>query len=265
MTLDSHHRHQRLRFSAAASTYDSVAQVQRHAADRLLEQIPREYAAERVLDVGCGTGYLTRLAARRWPGAFVVGIDHAPGMIDQALRLATPDLQVVFNCVDAWAFDVREPFDVVLSSSTLHWMHPPEIAFQKMASFARKQGLMAVSLMLRGTLGELKEARALAAPDCPPMAELPGAAEIESAIRHAGIRLWRSEIEERVIRAPTAVALLEALRRLGVTGGIFSRGFRPLRRSEIARLAELYEERYRDGDGVRATYVIGYFYGYRDV
>jgi demethylmenaquinone methyltransferase/2-methoxy-6-polyprenyl-1,4-benzoquinol methylase len=41
---------------------------------------------ERVLDVGCGTGELTRLAAHHFPRAEVVGVDFTRAMIDKAVE-----------------------------------------------------------------------------------------------------------------------------------------------------------------------------------
>ena len=48
-----------------------------------------------VLDIGCGTGRLLRRASARWPGAAIIGVDPAQGMIDVARQL-TPgaDLHV---------------------------------------------------------------------------------------------------------------------------------------------------------------------------
>ncbi len=43
-----------------------------------------------VLDVGCGTGLLLRAAAVRWPGAQLIGVDAAEGMVEVARQL-TPD------------------------------------------------------------------------------------------------------------------------------------------------------------------------------
>ena len=46
---------------------------------------------ERVLDVACGTGLVTRIAAQRvGPAGLVVGIDLNPGMITMARSLPAP-------------------------------------------------------------------------------------------------------------------------------------------------------------------------------
>jgi ubiquinone/menaquinone biosynthesis C-methylase UbiE len=46
-----------------------------------------------VLDLGTGTGRVARLAADRWPGAVITGVDVSSGMIAEARRLATSEEQ----------------------------------------------------------------------------------------------------------------------------------------------------------------------------
>jgi trans-aconitate 2-methyltransferase len=79
--------------------------------------------AERILDLGCGTGHLTARIAEA--GAEVVGIDSSPEMIDEAKRLY-PGLS--FGVADARDFGFDEPFDAVFSNAVLHWVKPPERA-----------------------------------------------------------------------------------------------------------------------------------------
>jgi len=43
---------------------------------------------ERIYDLGCGSGNVTRLLAERWPGAAVTGVDNSPQMLQRAR--ATP-------------------------------------------------------------------------------------------------------------------------------------------------------------------------------
>jgi len=52
-----------------------------------------------ILDVGCGTGYLTKLLLDRWPDARITAIDIAPGMIEYA-RDRFNESNVEFACLD---------------------------------------------------------------------------------------------------------------------------------------------------------------------
>ncbi len=97
--------HPRSRFSAAAVTYDQVAHVQCEVADRLLLSLATVRRPERVLDIGCGTGYLTRRLADLWPHAWIEGVDFAPGMIDQARHRTDRQGRPLFTLADATTFE----------------------------------------------------------------------------------------------------------------------------------------------------------------
>ena len=93
--------------------------VWNHGADLvdLLDPKP----GETVLDLGCGTGQLTRQIAER--GADAVGLDSAPAMVAQA-RMNYPALR--FLLADGTDFSLDERVDAVFSNAALHWMTKPE-------------------------------------------------------------------------------------------------------------------------------------------
>jgi ubiquinone/menaquinone biosynthesis C-methylase UbiE len=77
----------------------------------------------RLLDIGCGTGYLLRQAAEQLPDATkFVGIDPAAGMIDAARAAATDDrLTFQHGTAEELAFP-DSSFDLVLASTSFdHW------------------------------------------------------------------------------------------------------------------------------------------------
>ena len=76
---------------------------------------------ERILDIGCGTGHLTKNIANC--GAEVLGVDSAETMILQA-RQNYPDLQ--FAVMDAINLEFTGEFDAVFSNAVLHWIKQPE-------------------------------------------------------------------------------------------------------------------------------------------
>jgi ubiquinone/menaquinone biosynthesis C-methylase UbiE len=78
---------------------------------------------QHVLDVGCGTGYLLRVLASRYPKAReFAGIDAAPNMIETAERI-TDDERLTFatGVAEHLPFDDASMDLVVSSTSFDHW------------------------------------------------------------------------------------------------------------------------------------------------
>jgi SAM-dependent methyltransferase len=76
-------------------------------------------AGERILDLGCGDGALTRKLAEL--GCTVVGVDASQEMIAAAVALGL-DARVV----DAHALPFDAEFDAVFTNAALHWMRDPD-------------------------------------------------------------------------------------------------------------------------------------------
>ena len=77
-------------------------------------------APARVVDLGCGPGNLTRLLARRWPQAQVLGLDSSPQMVEQAQQVEGIDAEVAD--LVAWARADGAPVDVLVTNAALQWV-----------------------------------------------------------------------------------------------------------------------------------------------
>jgi trans-aconitate methyltransferase len=112
---------------------------------------PRE--GERILDLGCGTGHLTREIAAR--GAEVIGIDRSPDMIAQAKRLY-PDLR--FEITDATDFQFAEPFEAVFSNAVIHWIRDQDALLASIHRALKPGGRFVAEMGGKGNLRAIKRA-----------------------------------------------------------------------------------------------------------
>lgn len=249
------HRDIARRFSSAAEGYERNATMQRNVAAKLVTLIP-EVSPRTILDLGCGTGALTRSLAARWPEAKLTAVDSAEGMI-AAMKRTCPQ-------VHAYVADIsclmRNPvFDLVASSCALHWVSPFADGIARAADQLRPGGTAAFAIMLDGTLRELHEARREAAPDKAALAKMPTIQEVRSALSAVGLRLLTEEAADEALVFASPRVVLDSLRVQGLTAGHLARGSAPLTRGEFARLEKLYTDNLSVSGGVTATYRVGYF------
>ena len=87
-----------------------------------LVRVAALHIGEHVLDVGCGTGVVARLAAERvGPGGSVAGLDINPGMLAVARSVTPPDMKIEWYEASAESMPLPSgAFDVVLCQMSLH-------------------------------------------------------------------------------------------------------------------------------------------------
>jgi SAM-dependent methyltransferase len=102
----------------------------------------REFA---ILDIGCGSGDLAALLARRLPEPRIVGLDLSPSMVDLARRLQTPDGRLRFELGDAASLPFESgAFDLVVSTLSLHHWPNTGAGFSEIRRVLRPGGVALV-------------------------------------------------------------------------------------------------------------------------
>jgi SAM-dependent methyltransferase len=98
-----------------------------------------------VLDVGCGTGAITRgMAEAVAPDGHVVGIDVNRDLIDDARRTHGHVSGLTFEVCDVYRLPYQHTFDVVTAARCLQWLADPLGAMRGMAAALKPGGRMAV-------------------------------------------------------------------------------------------------------------------------
>jgi SAM-dependent methyltransferase len=113
----------------------------------LLRALPEEGAGRAVLDVGCGSGYLGALLAKR--GYNVTGIERAGGYHEpfpSSVRLIEADLENGLPDTGA------ESFDYVLCADILEHLREPGRLLRQLRAVIRPEGLLIASLPNSGNL-----------------------------------------------------------------------------------------------------------------
>jgi trans-aconitate methyltransferase len=105
-------------FSALSQRYMEASVVQNSASDILLDLLDIRNT-ERVLDVGCGTGNLTK-KIKDLTQASVTGVDPSSGMINESVRNFGKDIRFI-DC-PAENLNFEDEFDVIFCNSTFQWL-----------------------------------------------------------------------------------------------------------------------------------------------
>lgn len=149
-------------FEAAARRYDSAARVQRRTALALADLLAQEQFPEapKVLEIGCGTGFLTEaLLPRLGPDPLWLATDIAPAMVDLCLNRLRGQEGLCGRAMDAQAPDLPpEAFDLVCGNLVVQWFSDLPGSLHRLFDLVRPGGLLAVTTLGSDTFHEWRAA-----------------------------------------------------------------------------------------------------------
>jgi malonyl-CoA O-methyltransferase len=241
----------RRRFDRAGATYEAAAQVQRLVATQLARRCPPTLRGA-VLEIGAGSGLLTRQLLPRHDAGTYVALDLSPGMLAQA---SMPGAAKVAADGERPPFSPAT-FDFLVSASAMHWYADPAQSIPANLKLLRPGGGFALSLYATGTLWELAEAsRVTGFGSVYPMRPTAFYRECMAALPDVA---WTMEETSHTVTHPSVAALLHGLQEAGVTHTPAKRATSPGRYREFSRY---YARRFGVADGVTASYAVVTFLG----
>ncbi|KAB1075699.1 methyltransferase domain-containing protein [Methylobacterium planeticum] len=234
-----------------AEAYDRAAGIQRPVAEGLARRIAALPlpARPRILEVGCGTGFLTAALRARLPAGPMLVTDIAPGMLARCrarMGAAGDPGGLDFLAMDGErpCLEARPGFDLIASSLAAQWFEDLPGALAGLSRLLAPGGWLALATLAEGTFAEWAAAQRA-------HGLVPAALPYPPEARLAGLRLPGCTISvsvEPVREAhPDGHAFLAALRAIGAG----TAGRAPLPAGTLRRVLRTFE-----AGGARVTYAV---------
>lgn len=233
-------------FWRTASTYDAAALVQRRVVKQLLDYLPEDQPYDSVLEIGVGTGLLTRALAKQLaPSEWILNDLSEPLLQDTAQRIFLETKGVTLLSGDAAEVidQVKQPLSLIASASTLQWLSDPFDFLKKAIDRLAPEGCLLI-----GTFGpsNLKEIKTLTGRGLKYYSMKRYDQFLSNYFEEFSI--W----EERItLEFPSFLSLLRHLRNTGVTH-LPGKDQEPIFRSREAlkQLEDAYRERFATPKGL---------------
>lgn len=234
------------RFAKAAPTYEKQADVQRSVAKKLLVMLDQQLSNEprSILEIGCCTGMLTSELAIRFPAVHQLITTDLSSTFKPYIEEKTKALNgaVKFISGDIETLDLQGCYDLIISSSTLHWLHDLPGFFHKLHNRIASTGILAFSLYGAENVREIKGITGIG------LAYESMNTLLEILKKEYEVLSYDQAVEK--LWFPTPLEVLHHLRRTGVN----ALGSTTWSRKELRHFIEEYRKQYSGDNGVSLTY-----------
>ncbi|MCK9637677.1 MAG: malonyl-ACP O-methyltransferase BioC [Methylobacter tundripaludum] len=240
-------------FAAASVTYDGVADLQRSVGKALLDSVDKENPAGTLLDLGCGTGFLTAgLSARTRP---IIALDIALPMLQVTRTKLIDTANVGYVCADAEQLPLAgHVVDGVFSNLALQWCVNLEGVFADIKRVLKPGGRLVFSIFGPQTLQELKAAWA-EADDFNHVNDFYSERRLRRFLQLAGYTEIVVETKVYISNYDSVLTLMKELKHIGAHNVLAGRNKSITTKAQMQRMVAAYE-RHRTGELIPATFEV---------
>jgi malonyl-CoA O-methyltransferase len=180
-------------FSESAKWYDLYTSLHREIADKLFLQVIKEPATSALLDVGCGTGYLTVRLREHFNHSKIIGLDFSPGM----LEVARPKHEgIAWVLADGNHLPFADgSFNILVSNLTYQWAGDLSRAFTEARRVLAPNGVLVFTLFCYDTCRELFQSFDEANTKALLFNRLPDENQVRQALGASGFKNFKVDCE----------------------------------------------------------------------
>ncbi|MED3934464.1 malonyl-ACP O-methyltransferase BioC [Priestia megaterium] len=253
------------RFNNHAKTYDAYADVQKSMANQLIDQLSTNFFNQKItiLEIGCGTGYLTQLLCKKFPKATITAVDLSSEMMELAKKKVTED-RVSFICGDIEELSIERHYDLIISNATFQWFNSLYTTIKKLYKQLKPTGSLLFSTFGNRTFQELHSCYSHAkkkldlSSNSSPGQSFFSLEELSQICEQALVPLKEhpfklSKMEKLEAQYfPTVQAFFTSIKKIGASNS--NEESYCQRPSFFRELINLYENDYRNENGIKVTY-----------
>jgi len=206
------------------------------------------------VDLGTPTDVVRRALAASGKVGTIIAAEFGATTLDRSFLRAAADEELL-------------PFadgslDLVTSALALQFVNDLPGTLIQIRRALKPDGLLLAALVGGDSLAELREAIAAAESEIeegvsPHIAPFADVRELGALLQRAGFALPVIDNERLIVRYDSVLALMHDLRRMGATNVLHERRRKPLKRTTLERMADIYSRRFSDADGrLRASFEI---------
>lgn len=126
------------RFAKNLKSYDENARIQKRMAERLMD-FAKKKEYDNILEIGCGTGFLTRLINENLTFKTYTAVDIVENC-ESFIKNINPNIQFFGEDIEVFLDKNIQNYDLIVSNATLQWIENFEPLVKKLETLLNPNG-----------------------------------------------------------------------------------------------------------------------------